>query len=280
MFIDNGLASGMGLDFGWPQRCAYFYGRVIVLSILAFLFYPFLWAWTIIGTLWFSNTKTCLSRGGQKWSFLIWLVFSYCGLLCIACVALGKWLKRRQIHVLNATESIHISAFGKDAIESSIQELATFTINVVPTNCNECLICLEEFCVGNQVRGLPCSHNFHVECIDVWLRLNVSCPRCRCSVFPNLDLNALSDIPYDDVELLGKARMRAIKYSCRKGAQLSQGGKNGIPMKSSLYLQELIVELLMKFEERSPVEDFSMLKSVRATQIIKYTSIKVNKRIE
>ncbi|KAG8084153.1 hypothetical protein GUJ93_ZPchr0010g7773 [Zizania palustris] len=42
------------------------------------------------------------------------------------------------------------------------------------------------------VCGLPCVQNFHVECINQWLWLNVKCPRCWCSVFPNLDLSALN----------------------------------------------------------------------------------------
>ena len=79
-------------------------------------------------------------------------------------------------------------------MEALIQELPKFMLKAVPTDCSECPICLEEFRVGSEVRGLPCAHNFHVACIDQWLRLNVKCPRCRCSVFPNLDLSALNGI--------------------------------------------------------------------------------------
>lgn len=106
-------------DLGWQQRYARFCGRVVVLSILSLLLYPFLWAWTIIGTLWFTSARDCVSisfsnffrvhsfanssnswnndvwllqlpEEGQKWGFLIWLLFSYCGLLCIACMSMGK----------------------------------------------------------------------------------------------------------------------------------------------------------------------------------------------
>lgn len=237
MFVDNALAAGMGLDFGWQQRYARFCGRIAVISVLALLLYPFLWAWTVTGTLWFTASRNCLPIKGQKWGFLIWLLFSYCGLVCMACMSIGKWLTRRQAHLLRAQQGIPISEFGvlvdmirvpdwafeaagqemrgmgqdtaayhpglyltpaqREAVEALIQELPMFRLKAVPTDCNECPICLEEFHVGNEVRGLPCAHNFHVGCIDEWLRLNVKCPRCRCSVFPNLDLSALSNIRAD-----------------------------------------------------------------------------------
>lgn len=31
-----------------------------------------------------------LPEEGQKWGFLIWLLFSYCGLVCIASICIGK----------------------------------------------------------------------------------------------------------------------------------------------------------------------------------------------
>ncbi|OAE27537.1 hypothetical protein AXG93_3857s1350 [Marchantia polymorpha subsp. ruderalis] len=119
-----------------------FKGRVAIISFLAFILYPFLWAWTVIGSLCFTEAKTCshlvdlmiedvcsvyanfsrlwfisrfakkkvmvqvltllnlvipnmrlqLPEEGQKWGFLIWLIFSYCGLICVACISAGKVL--------------------------------------------------------------------------------------------------------------------------------------------------------------------------------------------
>lgn len=48
-----------------------------------------------------------------------------------------------------------------------------------------CSICTEDFERGQDVRVLPCNHNFHPACIDPWL-LNVSgtCPLCRIDLRP------------------------------------------------------------------------------------------------
>ncbi|KAJ0980335.1 hypothetical protein J5N97_008590 [Dioscorea zingiberensis] len=48
----------------------------------------------------------------------------------------------------------------------------------------DCAVCLFEFEDGDSLRTLPaCSHAFHVDCIDVWLRSHASCPLCRAGIF-------------------------------------------------------------------------------------------------
>ncbi|KAM0212161.1 hypothetical protein ACHAPA_007328 [Fusarium lateritium] len=48
-----------------------------------------------------------------------------------------------------------------------------------------CSICTEDFKMGEDVRVLPCKHQFHPACIDPWL-INVSgtCPLCRYDLRP------------------------------------------------------------------------------------------------
>ncbi|XP_045806773.1 uncharacterized protein LOC123899637 isoform X3 [Trifolium pratense] len=57
----------------------------------------------------------------QKWGFLIWLLFSYYGLLCIACMSVGMesfWLNplqrltRRQAHPVRSQQGIPVSEYG------------------------------------------------------------------------------------------------------------------------------------------------------------------------
>ncbi|XP_010556017.1 PREDICTED: RING-H2 finger protein ATL75-like [Tarenaya hassleriana] len=48
---------------------------------------------------------------------------------------------------------------------------------------DECAICLSDFVNGEHLRLLPkCNHGFHVRCIDKWLKLHLSCPKCRHSL--------------------------------------------------------------------------------------------------
>ena len=42
-----------------------------------------------------------------------------------------------------------------------------------------CTVCLEEYCEDDEIRTLPCMHQYHVMCIDPWLLDNGDCPMCK-----------------------------------------------------------------------------------------------------
>ncbi|CAI8596757.1 unnamed protein product [Vicia faba] len=43
----------------------------------------------------------------------------------------------------------------------------------------ECCICLAKYKDKEEVRQLPCSHMFHLKCVDQWLRIISCCPLCK-----------------------------------------------------------------------------------------------------
>uniref|UniRef100_A0A673VBQ4 RING-type E3 ubiquitin transferase n=1 Tax=Suricata suricatta TaxID=37032 RepID=A0A673VBQ4_SURSU len=45
-----------------------------------------------------------------------------------------------------------------------------------------CAICITEYTEGNKVHILPCTHEFHVDCVDRWLSENSTCPICHTEV--------------------------------------------------------------------------------------------------
>ncbi|KAK7307372.1 hypothetical protein VNO77_40377 [Canavalia gladiata] len=52
-----------------------------------------------------------------------------------------------------------------------------------------CAVCLGDFEEGEELRSLPeCMHSFHVSCIDMWLNSHSSCPVCRATATPSVEM--------------------------------------------------------------------------------------------
>ncbi|KAK9698084.1 hypothetical protein RND81_08G081200 [Saponaria officinalis] len=45
-----------------------------------------------------------------------------------------------------------------------------------------CCICLANYGNNDELRELPCSHLFHKDCVDKWLKINALCPLCKSQV--------------------------------------------------------------------------------------------------
>ena len=43
---------------------------------------------------------------------------------------------------------------------------------------NECIICLDNMIVGNNIKALQCGHIYHYECINKWFNVKKECPIC------------------------------------------------------------------------------------------------------
>lgn len=46
----------------------------------------------------------------------------------------------------------------------------------------QCHICFCDYRDGDRLRMLPCFHDYHVHCIDRWLKDNITCPICRADL--------------------------------------------------------------------------------------------------
>ncbi|XP_059658055.1 E3 ubiquitin-protein ligase At1g63170 [Cornus florida] len=55
-----------------------------------------------------------------------------------------------------------------------------------------CCICLARYANNDELRELPCTHFFHRECVDKWLKINALCPLCKHEVGESI-LGSLSE---------------------------------------------------------------------------------------
>ncbi|KAL6280181.1 hypothetical protein ACE6H2_017062 [Prunus campanulata] len=75
-------------------------------------------------------------------------------------------------------ESLNQEMFSPmPATRASVEALDKFVFDGSSSD-QHCVICLEGMLSGDQVTCLPCSHMFHANCIEQWLRYGHICPLC------------------------------------------------------------------------------------------------------
>ncbi|KAI4295580.1 hypothetical protein L6164_035612 [Bauhinia variegata] len=109
--------------------------------------------------------------------------------------------------------------FSPYGLDESVIKTIPFSLYTTKSNGRfeesrrDCAVCLLEFEDDDYVRTLPvCSHTFHVDCIDVWLRSHANCPLCRagvlCAESPFMPMMAARIRPsFDDDTMLHRINM-------------------------------------------------------------------------
>ncbi|CAN6279712.1 unnamed protein product [Urochloa humidicola] len=84
--------------------------------------------------------------------------------------------------------SLSLSMVSVQAPESVVNSLPCKSYKKLETpqcsaDMEQCHICLTEYEEGEQIRTLPCKHEFHLQCVDKWLKeIHRVCPLCRGDV--------------------------------------------------------------------------------------------------
>ncbi|KAK3710886.1 hypothetical protein QZH41_014870 [Actinostola sp. cb2023] len=119
--------------------------------------------------------------------------FILVSVICFILLLKIKWrqkqketsLTRMALHALSRMEtrkyqsdmcSLDRSSFDVESLINS-----TTTLNSTEKT-SKCIICLEKFKNGQDVRIVPCHHEFHKDCVDPWLLSNFTCPLCMLNI--------------------------------------------------------------------------------------------------
>lgn len=74
-------------------------------------------------------------------------------------------------------------ALERTIMVEKVAEPVSYGSSEAVAKCIDCAICLEDFENGELCQIFPvCNHIFHYSCIQHWLKKNMTCPICRCSI--------------------------------------------------------------------------------------------------
>eukprot|EP00931_Biecheleriopsis_adriatica_P057601 TRINITY_DN34189_c0_g1_i1.p1 TRINITY_DN34189_c0_g1~~TRINITY_DN34189_c0_g1_i1.p1 ORF type:complete len:313 (-),score=46.46 TRINITY_DN34189_c0_g1_i1:74-1012(-) len=136
------------------------------------------YAWFVLGVVWLLNSSYCEPCPGLYRLALTVVISSFAKLLvtllvfhrCFPARGEGTQPPKPKGATQELIDALPLIMFEEEASGSSS-----------PGRCRgdtSCAVCICDFEGGEMLRQLPCSHMFHRQCIDRWLRRNKVCPLC------------------------------------------------------------------------------------------------------
>ncbi|OIW06568.1 hypothetical protein TanjilG_03962 [Lupinus angustifolius] len=116
----------------------------------------------------------------SAWSIM---AISFISLLAMSAVLATCFFVRRHRIRRERPRASRVSEFhGMSSRLVKAMPSLIFTAVLEDNYCTSrtCSICLEDYCVGEKLRILPCCHKFHAACVDSWLTSwRTFCPVCK-----------------------------------------------------------------------------------------------------
>ncbi|CAK9172278.1 unnamed protein product [Ilex paraguariensis] len=167
--------------------------------------------WFVVGNVWIFGGNTSLSDAPNLYRLcIVFLTFScigyampfiLCAMICccLPCIISILGIRPDMVGMRGASdESINalpthkfkskrnVSGSSRDS-DSEVGEggfvaAGTEKERAISGEDAVCCICLARYADNDELRELPCSHFFHTECVDKWLKINASCPLCKFEI--------------------------------------------------------------------------------------------------
>lgn len=118
---------------------------------------------------------------------------------------------------------------NKSLFESLIIE------NKLENKTDNCSICFDNFETESDVAKLKCNHEFHPDCIKIWLQKSGTCPMCRSGVYECTDCDGKGVIFYNYTGVV-------IPLEDRVENGLARNPTNGVFGIHTYDLNELVIE--------------------------------------
>jgi len=155
--------------------------------------------WFVVGNLWVFSSRTCLAASAPIYRLCLSMVLISHAMIFLPCLIVVMVLPFLCLCfpcIIRMLARWRDPMRGKGATAAAIDKLETVSFteenNEKQADDGEdtdngkcCAICLSDFEDGDKLRVMPCSHRFHKSCVDEWLRVNASCPSCRCDISGN-----------------------------------------------------------------------------------------------